>query len=95
MIEFVLLVAVLAGVSALIGLPLRRGVPADSGATADVLALEAAKSAKYQEIRDAELDFRTGKLSRADYLRLDRALRAEAIDVLRRLDEAQGAGVAS
>ena len=49
--------------------------------------LEAAKEAKYREIRDAELDYRTGKLSEADWRALDRELRAEAIEILRRLDE--------
>ena len=49
--------------------------------------LEAAKEAKYREIRDAELDYRTGKLSEADWRALDRELRAEAMDLLRRLDE--------
>jgi predicted Holliday junction resolvase-like endonuclease len=49
--------------------------------------LEAAREAKYREIRDAELDFRTGKLSEADWKRLDRELRAEAIDILRALDD--------
>jgi hypothetical protein len=39
--------------------------------------LEAAREAKYREIRDAELDMRTGKLSRADYESIDAALRAE------------------
>jgi len=48
--------------------------------------LEAAKEAKYREIRDAELDFRTGKLSREDWQTLDSALRAEAIEILRRID---------
>ena len=48
--------------------------------------LEAAKEAKYREIRDAELDYRTGKLSEADWRAQDRALRAEAIEILRRLD---------
>ena len=48
--------------------------------------LEAAKEAKYREIRDAELDFRTGKLSEADWRALDRELRAEAMELLRRLD---------
>lgn len=50
-------------------------------------ALEAAKEAKYREIRDAELDFRTGKLSPEDHRELDRQLRAEAVEILRRLDE--------
>jgi hypothetical protein len=49
--------------------------------------LEAAKEAKYREIRDAELDYRTGKLSEEDWRALDRDLRAEAIDLLRRLDD--------
>ena len=49
--------------------------------------LEAAKEAKYREIRDAELDYRTGKLSQEDWRALDRELRGEAMDLLRRLDE--------
>ena len=49
--------------------------------------LEAAKESKYREIRDAELDFRTGKLSEPDYRDLDRTLRGEAVEILRRLDE--------
>jgi hypothetical protein len=68
--------------------PLRAG----ASATEDVEAarredLEAAKEAKYREIRDAELDFRTGKLSEDDWRALDRDLRAEAMELLRRLDE--------
>jgi flagellar biosynthesis/type III secretory pathway M-ring protein FliF/YscJ len=49
--------------------------------------LEAAKEDKYREIRDAEMDFRTGKLSEADWRALDRELRAEAVELLRRVDE--------
>ena len=49
-------------------------------------ALEAAKDAKYREIRDAELDWRTGKLSDEDYREQDRRLRAEAVEILRELD---------
>jgi hypothetical protein len=44
--------------------------------------LEAAREAKYREIRDTELDFRTGKLSQADYAATDGALRAEAVEIL-------------
>jgi uncharacterized membrane protein YccC len=50
-------------------------------------ALESAKEAKYAEIRDNETDYRTGKLSEADYRALDRQLRAEAVEVLRAIDE--------
>ena len=49
--------------------------------------LEAARDAKYREIRDAELDYRVGKLSEEDWRALDRGLRAEAVAILRRLDE--------
>lgn len=48
--------------------------------------LEAAREAKYREIRDAELDFRTGKLSSDDYRAIDADLRAEAIEILNRLE---------
>ena len=68
--------------------PLRTGAAAADeveGAHRD--DLEAAKEAKYREIRDAELDYRTGKLSEKDWRALDRELRAEAMDLLRRLDE--------
>jgi hypothetical protein len=62
----------------------------DREATAAGLAardeLEAAREAKYREIRDTELDFRTGKLSREDYDTIDADLRAEAIEILNRLE---------
>jgi hypothetical protein len=53
--------------------------------------LEAAREAKYREIRDAELDYRTGKLSRSDFEAIDAALRAEALEILDRLEAAEGA----
>jgi len=65
-----------------------RDEAADESRIAD---LEAAKEARYREIREAEMDFRTGKLSEADWRAIDRQLRAEAVDLLRRLD-ALGAG---
>ena len=52
--------------------------------------LEAAKEAKYREIRDAELDLQMGKLSTEDHRSIDRGLRAEAIEILRQLDELEG-----
>jgi hypothetical protein len=84
-----LIVIVLFGVVVwLVSGPLRTGAAAAEeveGAQRD--DLEAAKEAKYREIRDAELDYRTGKLSEEDWRALDRELRAEAIDLLHRLDE--------
>ena len=52
--------------------------------------LEAARESKYREIRDAELDYRTGKLSERDYRELDAELRAEALAIL---DEIEAAAV--
>ena len=87
---YVLVLVVLAGVVYLISAPLRAtGRPDDPGSeTADVAELEAARDAKYREIRDAELDVRTGKLSDEDYAALDGSLRAEAVEILHQLDEA-------
>lgn len=48
--------------------------------------LEAAKVAKYREIRDAELDHATGKLSDSDWRPIDARLRADAVRILDELD---------
>jgi flagellar biosynthesis/type III secretory pathway M-ring protein FliF/YscJ len=66
--------------------PLRRGPDVDRREDERRAALEAAKEAKYREIRDAELDFRMGKLTEADYRTTDRELRGQAIEILRELD---------
>ncbi len=55
--------------------------------TPERLDLEAEREAKLREIRDAELDHATGKLSDADYTAMDSTMRAEAVAILRRLDE--------
>jgi hypothetical protein len=57
--------------------------------TAEIADLEAAREAKYREIRDAELDHSTGKLSDADFEALERTLRAEAVEILHALDRAR------
>lgn len=48
--------------------------------------LDAAKIAKYREIRDAALDHSTGKLSDADWRPIDARLRSEAVAILDELD---------
>ena len=84
-----LIVIVLLGVVVwLVTGPLRAGaVATDDADAARREDLEAAKEAKYREIRDAELDLRTGKLSEDDWRAVDRQLRAEAMEILRRLDD--------
>ncbi len=84
-----LVIALLGLIVWFVGQPLRRGAGeraqlAVEGRRAD---LEAARDAKYSEIRDLEMDHRTGKLSEEDWRGLDRELRAEAVDILHALDE--------
>jgi hypothetical protein len=79
--------AVVAGAAWIITAPLRGSSrAADEQFEAERAELEAEREAKYREIRDAELDYRTGKLSEGDWKGLDRTLRAEAVDILKRLD---------
>jgi hypothetical protein len=82
-LALMLLAVVILVVSAPLRSVRRRGDPA-SGEPDE---LQAAREAKYREIRDAELDYRTGKLSREDYLAVDATLRAEAVEILRRIDD--------
>jgi len=86
-LEFLIVLAILGGLVVFLTAPLRRvRAPSEPAAASDVAELEAARAAKYRELRDAELDHSTGKLSDADYEELDRNLRAEAIEILRALD---------
>jgi hypothetical protein len=93
-VDLLVVIVVLAAVVMFVSAPLRRGPAAGTWPvepaveqTSELGDLEAARDAKLRELRDAELDHRTGKLSDADYQALDAALRAEAIDILRALDE--------
>jgi flagellar biosynthesis/type III secretory pathway M-ring protein FliF/YscJ len=87
-LDIVLVLIVFAVVVLVVAAPLRRGRAAtvEASESAQREALEAARDAKYAEIRDAELDYRTGKLSEEDWRAQDRALRAEAVEILRNLD---------
>jgi flagellar biosynthesis/type III secretory pathway M-ring protein FliF/YscJ len=85
--DLLVVLVVLALIVLVVSAPLRGRGEADLEETAERAELEAARDAKYRQIRDAELDHRTGKLSDADWRAQDRALRAEAVELLRRLDE--------
>jgi hypothetical protein len=83
-------------VGAAVAAPFLRAEPEAGAAHGERLAeLEARKEAKYREIRDAELDYRTGKLSREDHRALDRTLRREAIAILEEIDRAAAPGTGS
>ena len=85
--DYLVIFVVLAVVVLVVSAPLRRRRVDEAAESADRADLEAARDAKYREIRDAELDYRTGKLSEADWRVMDRSLRAEAVDILRALDD--------
>jgi len=91
-VQLLVILLVLAGAVLVVAAPLRPGRQReeDLELAARRAALDAAKEAKYREIRDAEMDFRTGKLSDADWRVTDRALRAEAVELLRQLDDVDG-----
>jgi hypothetical protein len=81
------LIVLLALVAAVVLRPLREGAAVDRTEDERRAGLEAAKEAKYREIRDAELDHQMGKLSEADWRATDRELRAQAIEILQAIDE--------
>jgi mannitol-specific phosphotransferase system IIBC component len=86
--EFVLAALLLAAVVAfVVTTPLRRADEKQRLQDDRRAALEAAKEQKYRDIRDAELDYRMGKLSEQDWREADRELRAQAIQILHELDE--------
>ena len=88
--ELALAIITLALVVAFVVLgPLRRGAEIDKRGDDTRAALEAAKEAKYREIKDAELDHQMGKLSDQDYKVIDEELRAQAIEILRQLDKVE------
>ena len=91
MLQFLIVLAILAVVVIVVTGPLRHVARRAEAQPSEVAELEAAREAKYREIRDAELDHETGKLSDADFEAVDRALRAEAIEILRALDRAREA----
>jgi hypothetical protein len=83
-----LVILALAVVVWVVAEPLRGGPQRMADAdTIERESLEAARDAKYREIRELELDHRTGKLADDDYRALDRQLRAEAVTILRQLDD--------
>jgi len=88
LIAALLIAALVAFVVWLLSGPFRARAPVAAPADSDERrALESAKEAKYAEIRDNETDFRTGKLSDEDFRALNRQLRAEAVEILRAIDE--------
>jgi hypothetical protein len=90
-VEYALALLILAALVAVVVLgPLRRPGQTERLEQSRIEELQAAKEAKYREIRDAELDREMGNLSQDDWRSVDRDLRGEAIEILRQLDRLEG-----
>jgi hypothetical protein len=90
-VEYALALIVLAALVGVVVLrPLTRRGAEERVESSRIEELQAAKEAKYREIRDAELDREMGKLSQEDWRSVDRDLRGEAIEILRQLDRLEG-----
>jgi hypothetical protein len=89
-LEYVIAIALLCALAWFVGGPLLRSAEDveehEGGEDPELADLEAAKEAKYRQIREAELDRAAGKLSQADWERADGELRRDAIEILKRLD---------
>jgi hypothetical protein len=85
-VEIVLALVIVGLLAAFVAAPLRRRAGGEPREDPERAELEGRKEALYRQIRDAELDRAQGKLSDEDWRRLDRELRREAIDVLKRID---------
>jgi hypothetical protein len=89
--EFLIALVLVAAVAAFVAVPLRvKAGRVDRAAIdeeAELTDLEIRKQAKYREIRDTELDHAAGKLDADDFARQDAELRADAIAILKRIDE--------
>jgi hypothetical protein len=92
-LEYAIALLLLAALVALVVAgPLRRPGVVEAREQSERAELDARKEAKYREIRDAELDYRMGKLTEPDWREIDRELRGEAIEILRALDKLEGKG---
>jgi hypothetical protein len=94
-VELLLALVIVVLVAYVVSRPLRRaGLGEGDPDEGELAELEARKQAIYRQIRDAEADHAAGKLSDADFRALDGELRAEAIELLKRIDRLRPQGEA-
>jgi L-cysteine desulfidase len=81
------LVALASLVLLVISTPFGKTAAAGLAAEDRLAELEAAKEAKYREIRDARLDYKLGKVSAADHEATERELQAQALAIVHEIEE--------
>lgn len=77
-------------VAAFVGYPFWGKGDSSRAEDPEIAGLEAARESKYREIRDAETDLASGKLSQEDFDLVNAELRGDAVEILKQLDEAEG-----
>jgi hypothetical protein len=95
MLQFLIVMLIAIAVFWFIVIPLRPGGEASRGIDPRLLAdrdrAQLAKDRKLDEIRELRTDRDAGKITKADAAPLERALRAQAADLLHTLDAAEAA----
>lgn len=74
----------------------RVGAPLTDGPdrVAELRELETLREVAYETLRDIELDFHAGKISESDYREMADRYKAEALQIVRRIDALQAAAPA-
>ncbi|MGB0119708.1 MAG: hypothetical protein WBP55_01995 [Solirubrobacterales bacterium] len=88
--EYLIGVILGAAVGAFVTYPFWGGREASIAVDPERAALEAARDSKYREIRDAETDLASGKLSQGDFDEINADLRSDAVKILEKLDRVGG-----
>ncbi|MBJ7355594.1 MAG: hypothetical protein JHC98_12280 [Thermoleophilaceae bacterium] len=84
-LEVLLTIAMVSIVVSFLAWPIIKGVD-ERVVDAERAELEDAKQAKYREIRDAELEFKAGRMTEDQWNQTDRELRREAMQILAKID---------
>jgi hypothetical protein len=84
-LEVLLSVVMITIVVTFLAWPILNGVD-ERVVDAERAELEDAKQAKYREIKDAELDHKSGRMTEEQWLATDRELRREAMQILAKID---------
>lgn len=84
-LQILLSVAMISGVVVFLGWPILNGVD-ERVVDADRSELEDAKQSKYREIKDAELEFKAGRMTEEQWHETDKELRREAMQILAKID---------
>jgi hypothetical protein len=84
-IQVLLSLVTVAAVVTFIAWPILNGVD-ERVVDAERAELEDAKQSKYREIKDAELDHKSGRMTEEQWLATDRELRREAMTILEKID---------